>query len=261
MLTKTNYFDWAALMKVMLQARNLWDAVSTGAGSFVDDRNTLEVISKAVPPELMGAVASKAMARDAWDMLRVRNIGIDHVRKGNASTLKWDFDALKFNDGESVDDFSARIDRITCELAVFGNEYTEEEVVRKFLQALPSRFDQIAASIETLLDLSEISVDELVGRLKVAEERLVQERGVVLPRLNLTADELVSRITSRLKITGNGGSCSTGGSSVPGNDQARGRGCGHGRDRNGGRRGGARSGRHGRLIANGECHYCGNTGH
>jgi hypothetical protein len=130
--------------------------VSTGAGSFVDDRNTLEVISKAVPPELMGAVASKATARDAWDMLRVRNIGVDHVRKGNASTLK--------------------------------------------REALPSRFDQIAASIETLLDLSEISVDELVGRLKVAEERLVQEHGVVLPRLNLTADELVSRITSRLKI-------------------------------------------------------------
>jgi hypothetical protein len=166
-------------MKVMLQARNLWDAVSTGAGSFVDDRNALEVISKAVPPELMGAVASKATARDTWDMLRVRNIGVDRVRKAKASTLKRDFDALKFNDGESVDDFSARIGRITGELAVLGNEYTEEEVVRKFLQALPSRFDQIAASIETLLNLSEISVDELVGRLKAAEERLVQERGVV----------------------------------------------------------------------------------
>jgi hypothetical protein len=261
MLAKTNYFDWAALMKVMLQARNLWDVVSTGAGSFVDDWNALEVISKAVPPELMGVVASKATARDAWDMLWVRNIGVDRVRKAKASTLKRDFDALKFNDGESVDDFSACIGWTTGELAVLGKEYTEEEVVRKFLQALPSRFDQIAASIETLLDLSKISVDELVGRLKAVEERLVQERGVVLLGLNLTEDELVSRITSRLKIAGNGGSSSTGGSSAPGNDQARGRGRGRGHGRNGGCHGGARSGRGGRTIANDECRYYGNTGH
>jgi hypothetical protein len=110
--------------------------VSTGTGSFVNDRNALEVISKAVPPELMGVVASKATARDAWDMLRVRNIGVDRVRKAKASTLKQDFDTLKFNDGESVDDFSARIGQITGELVVLDNEYTEEEVVCKFLQAL-----------------------------------------------------------------------------------------------------------------------------
>jgi hypothetical protein len=29
-LMKTNYHDWAALIRVMLQARNLWDAVSEG---------------------------------------------------------------------------------------------------------------------------------------------------------------------------------------------------------------------------------------
>jgi hypothetical protein len=30
MLTKTNYLDWAAFMRVMLQARGLWIAVSMG---------------------------------------------------------------------------------------------------------------------------------------------------------------------------------------------------------------------------------------
>jgi hypothetical protein len=76
-LTKTNYYDWAALMRVMLQARGLWTAVSDGTDDFTEDRMALEVISKAVPPELMGTVASKATAKAAWDMLRLRNIGVD----------------------------------------------------------------------------------------------------------------------------------------------------------------------------------------
>jgi hypothetical protein len=46
---------------------------------------------------------------------------------------------------------------------VLVNTYTEEEIVRCFLQALPPRFDQIATSIETLLDLSDVSLDELIG--------------------------------------------------------------------------------------------------
>jgi hypothetical protein len=62
---------------------------------------------------------------------------------------------------------------ITSELVVLGDKYTEEEIGRKFLQALPPRFGQIATSIKTLLDLSEVSVDELVGRLKTTEDRLV----------------------------------------------------------------------------------------
>lgn len=116
-LMKTNYHDWATLMRVMLQARGLWVAVSEGTTNYVDDRNALEILSKAVPPELMGAVVGKATAQDAWNMLRLRNVRVDHVRKAKASTLKRDFDALKFHDGESVDDFGVRITRIIGELA------------------------------------------------------------------------------------------------------------------------------------------------
>jgi hypothetical protein len=183
------------------------------------------------------------------------------VRKAKASSPKRDFDTLRFEDSESVDDFSVRIGRITTELAGLGEEHTEEEIVRKFLQALPPRFDQIAASIETLLDLSEVSVDELVGRLKAAEERLVKERGVVAPRLNLTEDELISKIASCLKVAGEGGSNNIKHPSLSGNAHGRGRSRGRGRGQNAGRRGGGNTGRGGRSIANDECRYCGITGH
>jgi hypothetical protein len=43
--------------------------VSEGTTTYVDDLNALEILSKAVPPELMGVVARKATAQDAWKML------------------------------------------------------------------------------------------------------------------------------------------------------------------------------------------------
>lgn len=94
--------------------------------------------------------------------------------------------------------------------------------MRKLLQALPPKFDQIAASIETLLDLSEVLVDELVGRLKVGEERLVKERGVVAPRLNLTKGELIAKITSRFKVAGEGESNTSKHPSASGKSQGQG---------------------------------------
>jgi hypothetical protein len=158
------------------------------------------------------------------------------VRKAKASTLRHEFDSLKFRDGELVDEFGTRITQLTNRLAVLGDDYTEEEIVRKFLQALPPRFDQIVASIETLLDLVDVTVDELIGRLKAAEERLGRSGDdSPIAKLNLTEDELVARLSSPLKMTGNGGS-ERGKESFSrgkrGRDRGRGRGKGSGgRDR------------------------------
>jgi hypothetical protein len=63
-------------------------------------------------------------------------------------------------------------------------------VVRKFLQALPSCFEQIASSIETLLNLDDVSVEELIGRLKAMEEWHNLSGSNSTASLNLTEDEL-----------------------------------------------------------------------
>jgi hypothetical protein len=204
-LTKTNYYDWAALMRVMLQARGLWDAVIVGTTDYTEDRLALEVITKVVPPELMGLIARKTSAKAAWESLVLRNVGVDQVRKAKASTLKREFDSLTFEAGESIDDFGTRLSWITNQLAVLGFEYKEEEIVRRFLVALPPKFEQIATSIETLCDLDTIIVDELIGRLKPSEEQINRNNGKSIASLNLTEDELVAWLSSRLKTSGNGG--------------------------------------------------------
>jgi hypothetical protein len=47
-MTKTNYYEWAMLMHVMLQARGMWHAVKEVSEDYMEDRMALEVIAKAV---------------------------------------------------------------------------------------------------------------------------------------------------------------------------------------------------------------------
>jgi uncharacterized membrane protein YgcG len=270
-LTKTNYYDWAALMCVMLQARGLWDVVIVGTTDFTEDRLALEVITKAVPPELMGSIASKPSALAAWESLVLRNVGVDRVRKAKASTLKREFDSLTFEAGESIDDFSTRLSQITNQLAVLGFEYKEEEIVRRFLAVLPPKFEQITTSIETLCDLDTITVAELIGRLKPSEERINRNQGKSVASLNLTEDELVARLSSRLKMMGNGGGDRHKESSSGGGKHGRGRGGGRGSSSGGrssghgggdtGDRGGGNTGRGNGGVAKDEWRYCGKKGH
>jgi hypothetical protein len=259
----------------MLQARGLWDAVIVGTTDYTEDRLALEVIAKAVPPELMGSIASKPSAMAAWESLVLHNVGVDRVRKAKASTLKREFDSLTFEAGESIDDFGTRLSRITNQLAVLGFEYKEEEIVRRFLAALPPKFEQIVTSIETLCDLDTITVDELIGRLKPSEERMNRNQGKSVASLNLTEDELVALLSSRLRMTGNGGGDRHKESSS--GDGKRGRGRGRGRGSSSGGRGGGRGGgdtgdrgggNAGRGngegndgVAKDECRYCGKKGH
>ncbi|WVZ85161.1 hypothetical protein U9M48_032111 [Paspalum notatum var. saurae] len=270
-LTQSNYYDWAACMRVMLQARGLWIAVSIGTDVLIEDRMALEVLTKAVPAELMGTIAYKATAKIAWDSIKLMNVGVERVRKAKASTLRREFDSLKFKDGETVDDFGIRINRIANQLAVLGGGLKEEEIVHKFLQAFPLRFEQIASSIETLLDLKDVTVEELIGRLKATEERHGYNGNDSIAKLNLTEDERVARISSRLQLTGGGSGSNSGGGTTAGSsgagsergkESASGNKTGHGCGRGGGRGGGGgRSSHDGGTVAGNECRYCGKKGH
>jgi len=205
-LTKSNYYSWAALMKLKLQARGWWEAVTIGTADFIEDRNALEAITLGVPEELHDSIARKPTAKAAWEALKKVHLGVDRVRQAKANTLRREFEALRFKDGESVDDFAVRITDLATQLEVLDAGYAEPEVVRKFLQATPSRYAQIVMAIETLLDLDALSVDELVGRLKAAEERydLTGTPGGPIARLNLSEEELVARVASRLQLSGEG---------------------------------------------------------
>jgi hypothetical protein len=111
------------------QARGLWHAVKEVSEDYTKGHMALEVIAKAVPPDMLGSIVSKPTTKETWDSIMMRNVGVDRVKKAKASSLKREFDVLTFLNGESVDDFGMRIRQIMNQLVVLGCEYKEEEIV------------------------------------------------------------------------------------------------------------------------------------
>jgi hypothetical protein len=83
-LTRTNYADYAVLMRVQLQVHGLWEAVNEGDCDEHDDRAALSALLRAVPPELVRVLAAKDNAKAAWDTIKILRVGAERVRDAKA---------------------------------------------------------------------------------------------------------------------------------------------------------------------------------
>jgi hypothetical protein len=98
-------------------------------------------------------------------------IGSNRVRKTTLHALrkKWENLALKL--GEDVDEFALRLNILLQKMVQFGDDtYDEERAVEKLFCCILEKYNQIARSIESLLDLSTMSIEEAIGRLKVVND-------------------------------------------------------------------------------------------
>jgi hypothetical protein len=105
-LTKTNYSDWALLMKVKLKARALWSVIEDGGADSQEEMMALDVLCGAVPPEMVPMIAKMETAKKAWNAIATLRIGDDRVKKSTAQQLRRKFDLAMFEDGETVEDFA-----------------------------------------------------------------------------------------------------------------------------------------------------------
>jgi hypothetical protein len=77
---------------------------------------------------------------------------------------------LAFCDGESDEDFSMRLTSLTNQLATLGDPETDDKIIEKYLRIARSRYRQLVVSIETLLDITSLSVEEITARLKAIKD-------------------------------------------------------------------------------------------
>jgi hypothetical protein len=248
-LTKTNYNEWSLRMKLKLQARHLWDAVEFDDAEFDDDRNALDAICNAVPEDMIPALATKATAKEAWEAIRTLRIGDDRVRKATAQNLRAEYEAIHLREGEAIEDFALRLTGIVQRLATLGDPEAEEKVVAKYLRVVRPRYKQLVISIETLLDISQLSIEEVTGRLKAADDVEPVPAQTAGGKLLLTEEQWVERYKKKSTESGRGGS----------NSGGRGKGRGRGRGRGSGdSKGGSSSSR---PPPDDPCPRCGKKGH
>ena len=193
----------------------------------------------------MRTLVEKDNAKAAWDTLKALRVGDDRVREAKVLVRRREFDQMRFKDGESIEEFALRLKTLVNDLETLGDPIDEHRAVRKFLRAVPQKYRQMATSIETLLDLRTMSIEELSGRLLTVEENSALDSDDHSGRLLLTAEEWEAR---RKATRGNGASGSGGQKKPKGGKPGGGGGKPRGRD------GGNSNNRD-------KCHYCGKKGH
>lgn len=172
-LTRSNYATWAMKMKVYMRAQGVWDAIEPGDADTRKDQMALAAIYQGVPEDTLFLLAEKETAKAAWEALKTMYMGAERVREAKVQTLKSEFEALRMTESESVDDFAVRLTTIVSKIRGLGEKMEESYAVRKFLRAAPAKFLPVVSPIEQFGDLKAMTIEELISRLKVHEERWV----------------------------------------------------------------------------------------
>ncbi|KAJ0435275.1 putative transcription factor interactor and regulator CCHC(Zn) family [Helianthus annuus] len=179
-LKSTNYIIWAIRIKTILEANGLWEMIEPSKDTQPDvkkDKTAIAYLFQALPEDLILQVANCKSAKEVWEALKTRHVGIDMVQKARMQTLKSEFDMLHMKEEESIDSFTAKLNSIVTKATSLGSTFDQPTLVRKLLNSVPERFIHMVASLEQNNDLDTISLDATIGRLKTFEERIKSKKG------------------------------------------------------------------------------------
>ena len=217
-LTSTNYRLWAMRMEVYLEAHGLWESITGTETNRKKDRQALSAILNSISESVSFQLDVKKTAKENWETIRILHVGVDHVVQSKIQSLRRELENLAMKKDEKVSDFSSRFTKIISELRDLGERLEEKEAVAKLLRSMPVKYDSLTFSLEQFGNMRGLSVDEVIGSLRVHEQRL-QER-------DSREEEkvLLARAYNQSKKTDRG-------SSSRGRGTSRGRGRGRGRGR------------------------------
>ena len=175
-LNATNYTVWRMRMKVLLKIYKVWETIEPGIKD--PDKNNIAIglLFQAIPESMILQVGEQETSKGIWDAVKARNVGADRVKEARLQTLMTEFDRIKMKDSDTIDSFSGKLSEMGSKSAALGKIIEENILVKKFLNSLPrSKYIQITASLEQVLDLNTTPFEDTIGRLKAYEERILDD--------------------------------------------------------------------------------------
>ncbi|GJT53124.1 retrovirus-related pol polyprotein from transposon TNT 1-94 [Tanacetum coccineum] len=137
------------------------------------------VIYNALPRNEYEGIFMCNTAKEIWKTLLITHQGNSQVKDYKIDLLVQQYEQFVISEDESIDSAFARFNTIITSLKALDEGYYSKNYVRKFLRALHPKWRAKVTTIEESKDLTSLSLDELIGNLKVHEMIIKKDSEIV----------------------------------------------------------------------------------
>nr|GEZ14048.1 DUF4219 domain-containing protein/UBN2 domain-containing protein [Tanacetum cinerariifolium] len=127
------------------------------------------VIYKALPRKEYERIFMCQTVKEIWDTLLITHQGNNQVKANKRDLLIQQYEQFMISEEESIDNTFAKFNSIITSLKALDEGFSSKNCVRKFLRALHPKWHAKVTAIKESKNLTTLSLDELIGNLKVYE--------------------------------------------------------------------------------------------
>ncbi|GJW70244.1 retrovirus-related pol polyprotein from transposon TNT 1-94 [Tanacetum coccineum] len=164
------------------------------------------VIYNALPRKEYERIFMCNTAKEILKTLLITHQGNSQVKDNKIDILVQQYEQFVISEDEYIDSAFARYNTIITSLKALDEGYYSKNYVRKFLRALHPKWRAKVTTIKESKDLMSLSLDELIGNLKVHEMIIKKDSKIVKAKVKRKS------IALKAKKESNDEECSTSGS-------------------------------------------------
>ncbi|GJQ95761.1 zf-CCHC domain-containing protein [Tanacetum coccineum] len=137
------------------------------------------VIYNALPRKEYERIFMCNTTKEIWKTFLITHQGNSQVKDNKIDLFVQQYEQFVISKDESIDSAFARFNTIITRLKALDEGYSSKNYVRKFLRALHPKWRAKVTAIEESKDLTSLSLDELIGNLKVHEMIINKDSKIV----------------------------------------------------------------------------------
>lgn len=79
-------------------------------------------------------------AKEAWEILEMTHEGTSHVKSSKLQMLKHQFETMKMEEDETIQEYHTRLNDVVTTSWGFGVPYSDTEIIYKILRSLTDKW-------------------------------------------------------------------------------------------------------------------------
>ncbi|KAI3828637.1 hypothetical protein L1987_02744 [Smallanthus sonchifolius] len=147
------------------------------------EKKALASITMSLTRELFHSFRGYDTSKDLWKTLQKRFEGNSDIKKSKRDLLWKQYECFNFMENKSLDDLISRFYHLQTDMKAFELKYPDEELVEKFLDALPPKFEMYTTLMRENPKFYELTVDEAIGKIQAHNMNLMKKESSGRPQI------------------------------------------------------------------------------